>query len=214
MTLVSATLDTPLGPLLALHQDAVLCGLEFRDQEARCERLLHRLEARFGAARSAPERAERGLRVALEAYFDGQVGALGALPVRTWGTPFQERVWAMLRAIPPGETRTYAMLGPARAVGSANGRNPISLVIPCHRVIASGGQLGGYGGGLDRKAWLLAHEARCASRARVPDAARAAGTGGPATGRPQPACFSAAAFRSRPGTSACSGGTDPRARRT
>jgi O-6-methylguanine DNA methyltransferase len=100
----------------------------------------------------------------LAAYFRGTLLQF-ELPLRMPGTPFQQKVWEELRAIPYGETISYMELarrighpGASRAVGSANGRNPISIVVPCHRVIAADGTLGGYGGGLDRKEWLLQHE--------------------------------------------------------
>ncbi len=103
---------------------------------------------------------------AIEAYFQGALDALDALPVDPAGTPFQLRVWSELRRIPRGCTRTYGEIARAvgspkacRAVGQANRRNPISIVIPCHRVVAAGGDLGGYSAGLRKKRWLLAHEA-------------------------------------------------------
>jgi methylated-DNA-[protein]-cysteine S-methyltransferase len=108
---------------------------------------------------------------ALAAYFSGAMGALDELPVRPSGTEFQQRVWRALRVVPAGETVSYADLareigntGAVRAVGHANATNPIGIIIPCHRVIRSDGSLGGYGGGLDRKQWLLAHEARAVRR--------------------------------------------------
>lgn len=107
----------------------------------------------------------REIASALAAYFAGQLEALDALEVDPEGTEFQRKVWAALRTIPAGRTWSYAQLARAvgrpsatRAVGAANGRNPVALVIPCHRVIASDGTLGGYAGGLDRKRWLLRHE--------------------------------------------------------
>jgi methylated-DNA-[protein]-cysteine S-methyltransferase len=108
--------------------------------------------------------ALQAVRDQLKAYFNGRLHDF-ELPLRMVGTPFQHLVWEGLRAIPYGETVSYAELairigrpGASRAVGSANGRNPISIVVPCHRVIAADGTLGGYGGGLDRKEWLLQHE--------------------------------------------------------
>jgi methylated-DNA-[protein]-cysteine S-methyltransferase len=101
----------------------------------------------------------------LRAYFAGALRAF-ALPLAPAGTDFQKRVWSALAAIPFGETRSYGAIareigrpGAARAVGLANGSNPISIIVPCHRVIGADGTLTGYGGGLDRKRWLLAHEA-------------------------------------------------------
>ena len=102
---------------------------------------------------------------AIDAYFAGDITALDAIPVRYEGTPFQQAVWEALRTIPAGETISYAELAvkvgrPAavRAVGQANGRNPVWVVVPCHRVVAANGGLGGYSAGLDRKRWLLDHE--------------------------------------------------------
>ncbi len=101
----------------------------------------------------------------LDAYFSGDLEALADLPVGPAGTSFQQKVWEALREIPPGRTVAYRDLArridaasAARAIGAACGANPIWIVIPCHRVIAADGTLGGYGGGLDRKRWLLAHE--------------------------------------------------------
>jgi methylated-DNA-[protein]-cysteine S-methyltransferase len=98
-------------------------------------------------------------------YFRGQLDALDALPVDTGGTPFQRRVWKVLRTIPAGTTLSYLEVArrvgaeaAVRAVGAANGANPVAIVIPCHRVIGANGRLVGYGGGLDRKRWLLGHE--------------------------------------------------------
>jgi O-6-methylguanine DNA methyltransferase len=104
---------------------------------------------------------------ALDGYFAGDLTAVDAVPVATGGTEFQKSVWAALRSIPAGETRGYGALaaaigkpGAARAVGLANGMNPIGIVVPCHRVIGASGALTGYAGGVERKRWLLAHEGR------------------------------------------------------
>ena len=111
-------------------------------------------------------RAPEAVRDALAAWFAGDLGALDGLPVKTGGTPFQRAVWKALRDIPAGETRTYGQLATAigapravRAVGLANGANPVGVIVPCHRVIGANGTLTGYAGGLERKRWLLAHEA-------------------------------------------------------
>jgi methylated-DNA-[protein]-cysteine S-methyltransferase len=106
------------------------------------------------------EAAER-----LRAYFAGDLRAIEGLKLAAHGTPFQHEVWKLLREIPPGETRSYgdlaARLGShPRAVGSANGQNPIAVVVPCHRVIAKDGSLCGYAYGTHRKEWLLSHERR------------------------------------------------------
>jgi methylated-DNA-[protein]-cysteine S-methyltransferase len=108
-----------------------------------------------------------GAASALAAYFSGQVTALDTVPVELHATPFQQRVWQQLRTIQAGTTASYADIARAigaasavRAVGAANGANPVALIVPCHRIIGSDGRLTGYGGGLDRKRWLLEHEAR------------------------------------------------------
>jgi methylated-DNA-[protein]-cysteine S-methyltransferase len=103
---------------------------------------------------------------ALRRYFDGELTALDGVDVEMNGTPFQKSVWAALRKVRPGKTATYSEIArrigtPAaiRAVGAANGANPVAVIVPCHRVIGADGTLTGYGGGLERKRWLLAHEA-------------------------------------------------------
>jgi methylated-DNA-[protein]-cysteine S-methyltransferase len=108
-----------------------------------------------------------GVAVVLKRYFAGEVGALDELDVEMSGTPFQVAAWQGMRKIEPGTTRSYAELADrvgapraVRAIGTACGRNPIGLVVPCHRVVRTDGGLGGYGWGLDRKRWLLDHEAR------------------------------------------------------
>ena len=110
---------------------------------------------------TAPSDARRRL----EAYFAGDLHAIDAIRVEADGTPFQREVWAALRTIPVGQTMSYGELAArlerckaVRAVGLANGANPIAIVVPCHRVIGADGSLTGYGGGLERKQWLLAHE--------------------------------------------------------
>lgn len=121
---------------------------------------------RFVGRSDAPPGDLSGVAGTLAAYFGGDLDALESIPVRfDRGTPFQRDVWAALRSIPRGTTISYAALadrvgrpGAFRAVGTANGRNPIALVVPCHRVVHAGGGLGGYAVGLDRKQWLLDHE--------------------------------------------------------
>ena len=161
-TIETATVPSPVGELALFARGEALCGLVFADG---VERLRAQLAARFGGVRyvAAPDPA--GAVGALGRYLDGELGALDAVAVDLGGTPFQARVWAALRAIPAGATCSYRELARAvgrpeavRAVGAANGRNPVSLVVPCHRVIAADGTLCGYGGGLERKRWLLAHE--------------------------------------------------------
>jgi methylated-DNA-[protein]-cysteine S-methyltransferase len=110
-------------------------------------------------------RASRSIIERLQAYMAGDIATLGGIPTDTTGTPFQREVWAALRQIPAGETWSYGRLAahigrPAavRAVGLANGANPIGVVVPCHRVIGANGSLTGYSGGIERKRWLLQHE--------------------------------------------------------
>jgi methylated-DNA-[protein]-cysteine S-methyltransferase len=101
----------------------------------------------------------------LAGYFAGDTAALDGIDVELNGTPFQRRVWEALRGVPAGQTASYAEIArridaatAVRAVGAANGANPVAIVVPCHRIIGSSGSLTGYGGGLDRKQWLLRHE--------------------------------------------------------
>ena len=159
---------SPIGLiLLASDDEGALRALDFEDYDARMQTLLRRhygvVELRDGAA---PIEARR----ALEAYFGGDIEALAVVGVATGGSPFQREVWAALRQIPAGATTSYGELatrlgrpGASRAVGLANGANPIGIVVPCHRVIGANGALTGYGGGLPRKRWLLDHEHRHAS---------------------------------------------------
>jgi len=162
MTLLVTEIASPPGAIVFARRGEALCALCFKDY---WPSMLRELERRFGpvAIRRDPDGGAPGR--ALRRYFEGDFEAFEGVGVDTAGTPFQERVWSRLRKIPPGHTVSYAELARSigrpsavRAVAGANGRNPVSLVIPCHRVIASDGGLGGYGGGLDRKRWLLAHE--------------------------------------------------------
>ncbi|AIS01377.1 methylated-DNA--[protein]-cysteine S-methyltransferase [Streptomyces glaucescens] len=148
-------IDSPYGPLTLVADDGVLCGVYMEDQRHRPP------EETFGSRDQRPfaEAEEQ-----LEAYFAGRLTEF-TLPLRLHGTPFQRRVWEHLRTIPYGETRTYGRLAAAlgnprasRAVGLANGRNPIGIIIPCHRVVGTDGSLTGYGGGLARKQRLLDFE--------------------------------------------------------
>lgn len=160
------TLDriaSPVGEVLLVVDDAgAVRALDFVDYEARMLRLLQR---HYGPVALTPGRAPEGVRAALDAYFGGDARALDGLAVKTGGTEFQRTVWAALRAIPAGETRSYGQLAAAigkpaavRAVGLANGANPVGVIVPCHRVVGANGTLTGYAGGLERKRWLLAHE--------------------------------------------------------
>jgi methylated-DNA-[protein]-cysteine S-methyltransferase len=161
--LKSRDLDTPAGPVRLVFNGRVLVGLVYSDRWDGLEKTLTR---RFGPFTLEP--AEGDAAAALEhfeAYLDGDLAALDAIEADPGGTPFQARVWKRLRAIPAGETLSYGALAESigqptatRAVAAANGQNPIAIVIPCHRVIAKDGSLWGYGGGLERKEWLLGHE--------------------------------------------------------
>ena len=156
-------LKTPIGEaLLVTDADGCLRMLDWSDFEARLQTLLRR---QYGAVDLAPGRAPTSMRRALDDYFAGDLARLRPIEWRTGGTPFQRKVWKALCAIPVGKTLSYGTLAAKlgmpramRAVGLANGANPVSVVVPCHRVIGSDGSLTGYGGGLDRKRWLLTHE--------------------------------------------------------
>jgi O-6-methylguanine DNA methyltransferase len=148
MTIEQAVVQFPLGSFRATVDDGVVRG------------------ATFDPTPQPVKRDRFGVCDVLEAYFAGDVAALDTLAVETRGTPFQQEVWHRLREIPVGTTISYGELArrvgrpnAQRAVGMANASNPVTLIVPCHRVIRSGGALGGYAFGLDYKRWLLAHEA-------------------------------------------------------
>lgn len=157
----TATVDTPAGSFWLAAMDGALVAARFADS---APRLLARVGARFGPLEEREASDPAGAVAALRRYLAGEAAALSAVPVDLGGTPFQRDVWAALREIPAGSTITYAELArrvgrprAVRAVGTANGANPVSVVVPCHRVVGKDG-LRGYAGGLVRKAWLLAHE--------------------------------------------------------
>jgi methylated-DNA-[protein]-cysteine S-methyltransferase len=159
MLIERSRIESPLGPIALVVADGHLHALEFIDSDS--------------TAGSAPADAGGWIAGRVRAYFAGEVAALDEIPVAPAGTPFQRRVWDALRRIRVGQTRTYLQIAvelgaPAatRAVGAAIGRNPIALVVPCHRVIASSGALHGYGGGLWRKEWLLRHEGALSAEQR------------------------------------------------
>jgi methylated-DNA-[protein]-cysteine S-methyltransferase len=157
-------LETPIGiALLVTDSDGVLRALDWEDYQARMRELL-RLHY-GGAVALVDKRAPKPVRDALAGYFAGDLDRLASIPRRFGGTAFQQRVWTALPAVPAGTTMSYGALAAklgvpraVRAVGHANGSNPISVVIPCHRLIGANGALTGYGGGLHRKRWLLTHE--------------------------------------------------------
>ena len=150
-------IDSPVGPLTLLAEDGALTGLYLEDREPHGPDGLNRAEAGDEANDRVLAEATRQL----DEYFAGQRQEFD-LPLALRGTVFQRRVWQALRDIPYGETTSYGHLASdigqptaARAVGLANGRNPVSIIVPCHRVVGSDGSLTGYGGGLDRKQRLL-----------------------------------------------------------
>jgi methylated-DNA-[protein]-cysteine S-methyltransferase len=158
-------LRTPIGTaLLVSDADGVLCALDWEDHEPRMKQLLRR---QYGAVELKAARAPAETRAALTSYFKGDLDRLNEIRWRVAGTAFQRRVWRALPNIPPGATMSYGELAAklrmpkaVRAVGHANGANPLSVVVPCHRLIGADGGLVKYGGGLERKRWLLEHEGR------------------------------------------------------
>ncbi len=158
-------MDTPIGKLfIAADLNGRLRAVDWAEYDARMRRLLR---LHYGPHGFVLKRVTdpHGFMSAMRSYFAGDLCALDRLPVATGGTPFQRQVWAALRSIPYGKTRSYGELAATigcpkavRAVGLANGANPIGIAVPCHRVIGKNGHLTGYGGGLHRKQWLLAHE--------------------------------------------------------
>ena len=167
MQLFVGHLPSPVGLLTLAWDESGLRALDFHGPDfdrvdARFDELLVR---QYGEYRLTKEEIPKQFSVALDAYFAGELTAIDSLPVRPTGTLFQQKVWGALRDIPPGTTLSYGELArrlgnPAatRAVGRANGANPIGIVVPCHRVIGANGSLTGYGGGMHRKHWLLEHE--------------------------------------------------------
>jgi methylated-DNA-[protein]-cysteine S-methyltransferase len=161
----SDSIDTPIGRLFIVADDSGnLRSAGWIEHEAD---VLHQLQAYYGADGFEIQSSynPHGLSDAFRNYFAGQLNAIDRLPVETGGTSFQRDVWRELRKIPCGTTISYAELAhrisrpnAVRAVGLANGSNPVPIVVPCHRVIGSDGSLTGYGGGLERKRWLLQHE--------------------------------------------------------
>lgn len=175
MKMFLSHLDTPLGAmLLVTDAEQAVCALDFADHNAR----LHRgLREHHGAVELRAVPAPVDIAAAMARYFAGELQALDALPTVTAGSELQRRVWAALRRIPAGTTTTYGKLArqlgfddPRAAidVGAAIGANPIALIVPCHRVIGSNGDLKGYAWGLHRKRWLLEHEKAMTPEVREP----------------------------------------------
>jgi methylated-DNA-[protein]-cysteine S-methyltransferase len=169
MELSRTVLSTPLGDMLALSSDEGLCALEFTGPRKRLPKLERRL-TRWFPPHEIVDRESRTIartREWLRGYFAGTSADLDGLPLDMRGAPFERRVWKALVTIAPGETTSYGAIakalgapGASRAVGLANGANPIAIIVPCHRVVGSTGALTGYGGGLHRKTWLIDHERR------------------------------------------------------
>jgi O-6-methylguanine DNA methyltransferase len=171
---------SPLSPLLIVtDDDGLLRALEFTDLEARMSRLLR---GHYGTYSLQNGAAPESLTRALDAYFNGEVDAIEEIQTATGGTTFQRDVWKALREIPAGTTISYGQLaaslgraGSARAIGAANGANPIPIVVPCHRVIGANGTLTGFASGLPRKRWLLDHESRSLQTELFAECANSAG---------------------------------------
>ncbi len=160
------TLESPIGPLTVAERAGRVCLLHFGGDGPAIDQL-------FEKWYPGEARARRALAVAavLRRYFEGELAAIEAIAVELNGTDFQKKVWQALQRIPCGATISYAELArrvgsltAVRAVGAANGANPVAVIVPCHRVIGSNGSLIGYGGGLERKQWLLSHEGVAAPR--------------------------------------------------
>jgi len=156
------TIDSPLGRIVVVTDGRALCALDFGDCARRLRRLLAR---RYGEVILRRARNPLGVSEKIRSYLAGRLGALDDIAVNPGGTAFERSVWSALRRIPAGATRTYGQLAASigrptapRAVGRANGKNPVAIVIPCHRLIGGDAALTGYGGGLPRKRWLLRHE--------------------------------------------------------
>lgn len=162
--LILGRMISPLGMIMVVTDaHGTVRAVDFPEFLPRMKTLLSR---HWGAVSLFEGEVPVAVRTSFEAYFTGEMQALTTIPVATRGTTFQEAIWAALRAIPAGETRSYGELAAeignptaVRAAGLANGRNPVALIVPCHRVIGANGSLTGYAGGLERKRWLLAHEA-------------------------------------------------------
>jgi methylated-DNA-[protein]-cysteine S-methyltransferase len=167
MRILCDAVPSPLGKLLlATTYAGELCALDFEEFEGRFATLL---EKRFGNI-VTDEGSVDHVRRRISAYFGGELEALQDIPVHTRGTVFQEQVWTALRSVKPGHTLSYSDLAESlgkpdttRAVGAANGSNPIAIAIPCHRIVGADGRLTGYAGSLWRKQWLLEHEGAVAS---------------------------------------------------
>jgi methylated-DNA-[protein]-cysteine S-methyltransferase len=162
-------IDTPIGEMVIIaDHDGNLRAVDWTDHDPRAQNFLRLHYGRNNGKTGftlTPARNPSALSETIRRYFAGDLTAIDSLPVKTNGTPFQHQVWQALREIPLGTTISYGQLASrigrptaVRAVGLANGSNPVGVIVPCHRVIGSNGSLTGYGGGMKRKQWLLEHE--------------------------------------------------------
>jgi methylated-DNA-[protein]-cysteine S-methyltransferase len=154
--------ETPVGPMVLVAHDGVVLLFEFEGTPGRIER---QMRLRFGDVDLEPATNPFGISDRIRDYFAGDIHAIDDILTDGGGTDFEIRVWAELRKIPTGTTVSYGHIARklgdvqlSRAVGTANGRNPIAIIVPCHRVIGADGSMTGYGGGLQNKEWLLRHE--------------------------------------------------------
>ncbi len=161
-TLATWEFDSPIGDIVLVSAGTNMCAIDYKDCATRMHLLMRK---RFGAFRLARSSEEPTEIFRLKEYFSGGLDALDTLPVDLAGTDFQQAVWQALQQIPVGTTQTYGQLArkigrprAIRAVGAATSRNPVALIVPCHRLVGTNGKLTGYAGGLQRKEWLLAHE--------------------------------------------------------
>jgi len=158
--LTQTNLPTPVGDITLLIDDNTVLICEFSDHS---DRVAHQIKRFYGEDHIVDGDCPRQIKEVIQAYFGGDRDALDTLKTDPLGTPFERSVWEALRDIPAGTTDSYGALAKRlnsspRAVGRANGRNPVGLIHPCHRIIGADGSLTGYAGGLDRKEWLLKHE--------------------------------------------------------
>jgi methylated-DNA-[protein]-cysteine S-methyltransferase len=158
-------IDSPIGTIMIVVDGERLCSLDYADYE---QRMLTLLQHRYGPIHLVQTKDPYGFSRQIRAYFAGDYRCLDAIPVSTGGTAFQQEIWSALRTIPPGTTMTYGNLAAKlgrptayRAVGGTNAINPIAIVLPCHRLVGANASLTGYGGGIERKQWLLRHEGCC-----------------------------------------------------
>ena len=159
------TVESPIGELTLAARGERVCLLHFGPRDPQVNAALGRWYPGVPPSEVVAHPDPAGAVAALRSYFEGDLGALDRIAVEMNGTPFQKKVWTALRSVRAGTTVAYAeiaraILAPSsvRAVGAANGANPVAVIVPCHRIIGTNGTLTGYGGGLDRKRWLLDHE--------------------------------------------------------